>query len=510
MKTRNWIAIFGAALGAFMAILDIQITNASLREIQGALGLDVAEGGWISTSYLIAEIIIIPLTAIFTETWGLKRCTVAATIVFLISSVLCGAAWSLESVIAFRALQGFSGGALIPLAFQIILNYTTVEKRPYGLAIFGLTITLAPTLGPSLGGFLTDNYGWRTIFYVNLFPGVLLIACALAGLRDSKSDVTQLRKLSKHSVLLMTVGLAAVTYLLEEGAHKEWFDSNQVRIAFLLAIICLPIFVVEQFFNKNPVLKLSLFKQQNFCIGTLITALTGCTLFSGIYALSIYLSQIQDYSAMQIGSVMIWIGIPQIIIMPFVPFLMNRMDPRWLAFLGLVIFAYSNYNNTALSVNFGGDEFRWSLIWRAVGQPLFIIPLSAIAMSLVQKEDVASASAIFNVMRNLGASIGIALTSTFLISRENQHYQFLAEQVTDESRGNARYKALVLSLRTMGDGLEQAKVDSLNIVSAHLHKEALIRSFSDLYLILGCVICVAAVLILMVRRPRENTELSIH
>lgn len=499
MTFSDWIAVLGGALGAFMAILDIQVTNASLREISGTLGLAMSESGWISTAYLIAEIIIIPLTAFLSQVFGLKRYMLTNCVVFLIASVLCGFSWNLPSMIFFRALQGFSGGTLIPLSFQIILTIMPEKQKHLGLTIFGLTVTLAPTLGPSIGGWLTSEYGWRSIFFINVIPGVLMLLALNKGLPFASLQLEKLKNIDWPSLVSLVLGLSGMTYLLEEGPKKEWFDSAEIRLCLILTILFLPFFIVRQLTIEHPLLKLSLFKNRNFAFGTIITMVAGCALFSGIYSLSLYLAQVQDYSSANIGKVLMWVGLPQLLVMPILPMVMKKIDLRILSIFGLGLFAYSNLMNSYLNLNMSGEELTNSLWVRALGQPFFVIPLSVMAMAFVKKEEAAEGSAIFNVMRNLGASVGIALTTTVLTQRQTAHLFRFGESVSGFDRGiHENMYNLEMKLRGEGFDAVNAKIHSAMEIVRPVVRDSLIQSFSDIFYMLtfGLIFCCLLVLFL--------------
>jgi len=225
VSLKDWLAVIGSALGAFMAVLDIQITSSSLKDIQGALGASFDEGSWISTAYLIAEIVTIPLTGWLSKVFGMKRYIVVNAVLFLIFSVCCGLAWDLNSLIGFRAAQGFTGGVLIPMSFAIILSKLPPSKQPIGLAIFSITATFAPAIGPAVGGYLTDTYGWEYSFYLNIIPGIVLIAMLLYSLPASKMQLNLLKRGDYLGIVSMAVGLGCLIYVLEEGQRKDWFGS---------------------------------------------------------------------------------------------------------------------------------------------------------------------------------------------------------------------------------------------------------------------------------------------
>jgi MFS transporter, DHA2 family, multidrug resistance protein len=500
----EWFAIIGGALGAFMAILDIQVTNASLREISGALSLDMTESGWISTAYLIAEIIVIPLTAYFSSVYGIRRYLLFNTVGFVAASILCGLSWNLGSLVLFRVMQGFTGGTLIPLSFQLILLLMPERQKPLGMTIFGLTVTLAPTLGPSIGGWLTDNAGWRSIFVINTLPGIIMFFLVSYGLAKSEVHTEEeegVKTLDKVSLVSLVFGLGGLTYILEDGPKHEWFDDFSIRVGFISSLIFLPIFIVRQFTGKNPLLRLDLLRDRNFAIGTIVTALAGCALFSGIYSLSLYLAQVQDYSAPQIGKILMWVGLPQLLVMPMIPFLMKFIDLRVLAVFGLGLFSFSNYLNTFLNLHYGGEQLVSSLAIRAMGQPLFVIPLSMMAMGTIQKSQAAAASSIFNVMRNLGASFGIALTTTFLVNRQSLHLIQKAESYSGSDF------ALLEKLYQTDRQLRQSGLDA---ATAHHQtfasvlkdplRDSLIMSFSDVFWVLFWALIACAILVIFLKR----------
>ena len=497
---RDWAAVIGAALGAFMAILDIQVINASLREIQGALSLSMTEGSWITTAYLIAEIIVIPMTGALSAAVGVRRFFVVSTIIFLISSVACGFSWNLESIVFFRILQGLSGGVLIPMSFQAILTKLPLAQRNVGFAVFGLTITLAPTLGPTLGGFLTEQLNWRFIFFINVIPGILVAALLMYGFEKSAVQIKLLKKFDFSGAFFLSLALGSLTYILEEGARKEWFEDFSIQVFFLLFIASFAIFLVIMLLKENPLLRISLLKERNFGLSALITLFAAIALYGGVYATSVYLGQVQGYSAQQIGATIMWIGLPQILVMPLLPFLMNRFDLRLLALVGFSLFMISNFLNCSLDMLYSGDQFRLSLILRALGQPLFMIPLSALAMSRIPQTQIAEASAIYNTIRNIGGSIGICLCSTLLVSRTTQHLQNHVELVdTDSPHLWVDYQPTAESFFSQSmSGWLEAKAMVLRHVLQTAYRDSLIQSFSDAFVVIswGLVLCLIMVLCL--------------
>jgi drug resistance transporter, EmrB/QacA subfamily len=285
---KNWIAVIGTAVGAFMAILDIQITASSLRDIQGGLGASVDEGSWISTSYLIAEIVTIPLTGWLSRVFGARSYIVANAILFVIFSILCGMAHDMPTMIVFRALQGFTGGTLIPMCFSTILEMLPPSKQPIGLAIFSLSATFAPSIGPAVGGYITDTFSWPYIFFLNVIPGLILIAMLVYSLPASNMQIDLLKKHDVPGIILMSVGLSCLIYVLEEGQRKDWFGSDLIRTPAIIAAITLTLFVIRELLARYPLVNLRLLMRRNFWIWNFIHHRARlCSLWFCVFAASL-------------------------------------------------------------------------------------------------------------------------------------------------------------------------------------------------------------------------------
>src|SRR5262249_25066775 len=259
-----WIAVLGSLLGAFMAVLDIQITNSSLKDIQGALGASTDEGSWISTSYLVAEIVVIPLTAWLSKVFSIRRYLFVNAVLFLIFSCLCALSWNLNSMIFFRACQGFTGGVLIPMAFTIILTTLPHSKQTLGLALFSITATFAPAIGPTIGGWLTETYSWHLVFYINLIPGVILLAAVWYAVAPQPLFLWMLKGGDWLGILTMAVGLGTLTTFLEEGNRKDWFGSSLITRLAIISFISLILFVIIELIRKKPFINLRLLLRRNF------------------------------------------------------------------------------------------------------------------------------------------------------------------------------------------------------------------------------------------------------
>ena len=330
VSLKTWIAVAGAMLGAFMAVLNIQITNASLQDIEGGIGTGGINGAWITTAYLIGEIIVIPLSDYLSRVFSLRRYLLANVALFLLFSALCGQASSLPEMIVLRGLQGFAGGVLIPLAFTIVVTMLPPAKRPIGMSAFALTATFAPAIGPTIGGYFTDNYGWPYCFYVNLAPGAVMLGALWYGLPKSPMRLGLLRNGDWRGIALMAVGLAAFQTVLDDGNVYDWFGSPFIVNLSLVAAAALGAFVVLEFFTPEPLVNFRLLGRRNFGLGTLANFLVGFALYATAYLLPQYLAVTQGFDAEQSGEVVAWTGLPQLLVIPLVPLLMKRIDARLL------------------------------------------------------------------------------------------------------------------------------------------------------------------------------------
>jgi len=500
---RMWSAVVGSTLGAFMAVLNIQIVNASLADIQGAIGAGKDDGGWISTSYLIAEIVVIPLSGWLAQVFSVRKYLLTNAILFLLFSVACAFAANLQQMIVLRAVQGFAGGVLIPMAFTIIITLLPKPKQPIGLALFALSATFAPAIGPTIGGYLTENYGWEFIFYVNLVPGLLMVGMLWASLDRAPMNLGLLAKGDWPGIVTMAIGLAALQTVLEEGNKEDWFGSDFIVRLSIIAVVSLTLFLIIELKTAHPLLNLRLLVRRNFGFGIVANVLLGIALYGSAFVLPIYLSRIQGYNSEQIGMVLAWTGIPQLLLIPLVPRLMKRFDVRLLIAFGFALFAASNFMNVYMTADYASDQLFWPNVIRAVGQALVFAPLSAVATAGIEQENAGSASALFNMMRNLGGAVGIASLQTFLSKREQFHSNILTNSVSVFEEAT-RDRVAKLTAYFMSHGVSDQAVATHKAVVAialKLRKQANIMAFSDTFFVLGAALLVALLATLLLKKP---------
>jgi MFS transporter, DHA2 family, multidrug resistance protein len=507
-----WIAVVAGMIGAFMAILNIQITNASLLDIEGGIGTGADNGTWISTSYLIGEIVVIPLTDYLSKVFSFRRYIIASTILFALFSVACAFARDLPSMIAMRGLQGFAGGVLIPMAFTMVLTKLPKAQQPTGLAMFALSVTFAPAIGPTIGGYLTENYGWQTIFFINVVPSLVMVAALALTLEREPMKLSLLREGDWAGIVTMAIGLAALQTVLEEGNKDDWFQSLFIFRLAIVAVVFLIAFVAIELSVEKPLVQLRLLKQRNFGIGVFAFVLVGFALFGSVYLLPQYLGQVQRYNAEQIGNVLAWTGLPQLLFIPLVPLLMKRLDARYIAAFGLALFAWSSFMNVTLSPDTAGDQLFVPNIVRAVGQALILTPLSSIATAGINPAQAAAASGLSNMLRNLGGAVGTAMLATVLTKREQFHSNIIGQSVT-LYRDEVRQRIAEMTNYFLAHGVSDpaaAKHQAIAAIGNAVKRQALIMGFSDTFAIISIVLVIAAVAVLFAGKAKSGSGAGAH
>jgi MFS transporter, DHA2 family, multidrug resistance protein len=507
-----WIAVLASMIGAFMAILNIQITNASLLDIEGGIGTGVDNGAWISTSYLIGEIVVIPLTDYLSKIFSFRRYIIGSTILFALFSMACAFARDLPSMIAMRGLQGFAGGVLIPMAFTMVLTRLPKSQQPIGLAAFALAVTFAPAIGPTIGGYLTENYGWQTIFFVNTAPSAVMVVALAFTLERGPMKLSLLKEGDWAGIITMAIGLSALQTVLEEGNKDDWFDSPFILRLAIVAAVFLTAFVAIELNVRKPLLNLRLLKSRNFGIGVLVNTLMGFALFGTVYVLPQYLGQVQRYNAEQIGNVLAWTGLPQLLLIPLVPLLMKRFDARYIGALGLGLFAASSFMNITLSLDVAGDQLLFPNIVRAVGQALMLTPISAITTAGISPSDAGAASGLSNMLRNLGGAVGTATLATILTKREQFHSNIIGQSVT-LYRDEVRQRITELTNYFLSHGISDpatAKHQAIVAISNIVKRQALIMGFSDTFAVIGVILAIAATALVFARKPKVGPGAGAH
>ncbi|WP_186094390.1 DHA2 family efflux MFS transporter permease subunit [Burkholderia gladioli] len=417
-------------VGMFIALLDIQIVASSLQEIGGGLSAAQDQIGWVQTAYLIAEITVIPMSGWLTRVFSTRRLFAGSALGFTAASLLCGFAWNIESMIVFRAIQGVLGASMIPTVFTSSFHYFDGKRRVIAAAVIGTIASLAPALGPIAGGFITDTANWRWLFYVNLVPG-LLVALGVSLAADiDRPDHSLLKGADYVGIALMAVFLGTLEYVLEEGARWNWLDDPIIRRCAVISACAGSVFVARCLSIDNPIVDLRAFGNRNFTIGCILSFLTGVGAFSSIYLTPLFLGYVRGYDAWQTGVAMMPTGIAALVGVPVYVMFARNTDLRWLMMFGMAMFGLSMWDFRFITHDWGNQQLLWPQLIRGFPQVFAIAPAVTLGLGSLPPERLKYASGLFNMMRNLGGAVGIAIVGAILNNRTNLHFTDIASRLT--------------------------------------------------------------------------------
>jgi DHA2 family multidrug resistance protein len=500
----KWPIAVVAMMAALMAVLDVSIVNVALPSIRASIGASLQDTSWISTGYIISNVIVIPMTGFFQRRIGYRGYFTASLIVFTTASFLCAMSWSLWSLVLFRFLQGLGGGALIPTASSIMLDRFPRDERNTAMAMFGLGAMMGPMLGPSLGGWLTDQFSWHMIFLINIPVGIVELGLFLWLLREDRSGIQQ-EPIDWAGIGLLAGWLSTMQYVLEEGNGEGWTDSGLIVGLSVFSLSCFVGFVWREVTAVHPVVKVGLFRDRQYTMGTMINMGLGLALFSGIYLFSLFCGAVLSYSAAQTGSVIFAAAILQGLTMPLAATLARRVDLRYLAGFGLAMMTLSLYLNT----RFTGVEGYWDLLipqlCRTFGMSFVFITVSTLALDRIEAKDVGDATGLFNLTRELGGSIGTAVLATLLTRRTTYHGTYLAESM-DPSRLQARLDLMTaMFTQKVGDPSRAAMMAKASIEGMN-SKQALVLAFNDGFALTTLVGVIMVAVVFTLQKPAKSSS----
>lgn len=488
-------------VGMFVALLDIQIVASSLQNIGGGLSAAQDQISWVQTAYLIAEIIMIPLSGWLTRVFSTRWLFTASALGFTLASMLCGLAWNIDSMIAFRALQGLLGASMIPTVFTSSFHYFPGPRRVYAAAVIGTIASVAPSLGPVIGGWITDTLGWPWLFYVNLIPG-LLVATGVATMVDiDRPDLSLLRSADYPGIALMAVALGTLEYVLEEGARWNWFSDQTIRVCALVAAVSFMLFLWRSLTFANPVVDLRAFTNRNFSIGCILSFITGIGIFSTIYLTPLFLGYVRGYSAWQTGVAVFTTGLASLAGVPVYIALARKFDGRWLMMFGLACFGLSMWSFSFITSDWGGDQLLIPQIIRGFPQVFAVAPSVTLGLGSLSPARLKYASGLFNMMRNLGGAVGIAVSGAVLNDQTNLHFTTIASALTPANGPmirllgsvSARYGAMP---GAPGGGVPASLIQLRNLA----YRQASTLAYADAFRIVMLAFMFATVLVLFMRK----------
>lgn len=498
-----WLAVVAGSLGALLATLDVSIVNSALPTIQGEIGASGTEGTWIATAFLVAEIIIIPLSAWLERLLGLRTLLFICVIAFTAFSTVCGLSNGLSMMIIGRSGQGLMGGALIPTAMTIVAKRLPRSQQPVGMALFGVTVILGPVIGPVLGGWLTENFSWHYAFFINVPVCAVLLLLLWLGLPHERPDWSFLSQADWLGIAGMMLGLGGLTVVLEEGHREDWFSSPLIVRLTMLTIVGFGLLFAGQFLARRPVLKLRLILSRQFGSIVLMALVVGMVLYGTTYVIPQFLALIADFNALQTGNVILLMGLPALFLMPIVPFLVTRIDIRLAVGFGLSLMALSCWLTLGLTAQSGGGHFTTGQLLRGVGMIFTMLFLNQGTVAAVPKEDAGDASGIFNAARNLGGSFALAGLTTF----QDQRLWLHSRRMEESMSANAVSVQDYLAALQHGLGSSEAAMRTL---AGTIQQQAFVMTYNDIFFGMSLIIACSVPLVLFLRPLPKGMALSMH
>jgi MFS transporter, DHA2 family, multidrug resistance protein len=488
-------------VGMFVALLDIQIVASSLADIGGGLSAAQDEISWVQTAYLIAEIVMIPLSGWLTRVFSTRWLFAASAVGFTLASMLCGAAWNIDSMILFRGLQGLLGASMIPTVFTSSFHYFDGPRRVYAAAVVGSIASIAPTLGPVIGGWITDTLNWHWLFYINVIPGLLVTAGVVWLVDIDEADLSLLRGADYLGIALMAVALGTLEYVLEEGARWNWFSDTTIRDCAWISSIAGLLFVVRSLTYAQPVVDLRALGNRNFAVGCILSFVTGIGIFSTIYLTPLFLGYVRGFSAWQTGIAVFSTGVASLVGVPIYVALGRKIDLRWLMMFGLASFGLSMWSFSYITHDWGSDQLLIPQILRGFPQVFAVAPAVTLGLGSLAPARLKYASGLFNMMRNLGGAVGIALCGAVLNDRTNLHFLNIASNLTPANGAMDNLMAGVSArLTTLLGSAPAGHLAALEQLRDIAYREATTMAYADAFRTIMLAFLITTPLVLLLQK----------
>jgi DHA2 family multidrug resistance protein len=486
-------------LPTLIEIIDTSIVNVSLNHIRGSLSAGIDEATWTITAYLVSNAVVIPMAGWLARLIGRKNYQIASIALFTFSSFMCGSAWSLNSLVFFRVLQGIGGGGLVPISQSILLESFPREKHGTAMAIFGMGAMLGPIVGPLLGGWITDNWSWRWIFYINIPIGILSIIMNSIVIQDPPYMKRQKMKIDYLGLLFLAVGLGSLQFVLDKGENEDWFQSDTVVAFAIISLVALVLLIINELYSEHPIVNLKLFKDRTFTSGSVVMFFVFLNLFGSIVLLPIFLQNLMGYTSFYAGLVLGPGGIATMFIMPVTGKLVNKMNPKRILAVGISICALSTYMMSRFNLTSDFWTFVWPRVALGLGMGMTFIPLTTMTLSHIPKEDMTEASSLYNLLRNLGGSFGIAFTTTMLSRRAQFHQTRLVEHLSPFDPAYQIYHDRLGAALT-AKGVSPAGADG--VLYGELIKQSTSLAFTDAFLMI-CVLILSVLPLVFIMQRAE-------
>jgi MFS transporter, DHA2 family, multidrug resistance protein len=506
---RSLLPFVVMCVGMFIALLDIQIVASSLQNIGGGLSAAQDEISWVQTAYLIAEIIVIPLSGWLTRVFSTRWLFMASAAGFTVTSMLCGLAWNIDSMILFRALQGMLGASMIPTVFTSSFHYFQGQRRVYSAAVIGTIASVAPALGPVIGGWITDTLNWHWLFYVNLVPGVAITVLIPFLVDIDKPDLRLLKEADYPGIVLMAVFLGTLEYVLEEGTRWNWFDDTTIKTCAYISGASGLLFVARSLTFARPVVDLRALTYRNFAVGCFLSFVTGIGIFSTIYLTPLFLGYVRGFSAWQTGLAIFSTGAASFAGVPLYIFLARKFDTRWLMMLGLASFGLAMWSHSFITHDWGADQLFLPQVLRGLPQVFAVAPSVNLGLGSLPPERLKYASGLFNMMRNLGGAVGIAICGAILNAQTNFHFVEIASRLTPANGPMQRLlDAVTLRYGAFPSSLAAGHDAAIKQLWQLAYREAATLAYADAFRAIMVAFVIATILVPLMRNVTPATPPS--
>jgi MFS transporter, DHA2 family, multidrug resistance protein len=504
-KINPWLIAVSVMFATFMEVLDTTVVNVSLPHIAGSLSASIDEATWALTSYLVANAIVLPMTGWLASFMGRKRLLMFSVVGFTASSFLCGLAPTLWSLIVFRVVQGATGGALQPLSQAVLLEAFPPHERGKAMGFWALGIVVAPILGPVLGGWLTDSYSWRWVFYVNIPVGIASIVMTKLYIFDPPYLRRDTQKVDYWGIGMLVVGIGALQIMLDKGQQEDWFSSSLIAACAVISSITLVALVVHELTTEHPIVDLRVFKERSYAVGVFLMTVVGFVLYGSLVLLPIMLQTLLGYPSLQAGIAMAPRGMGSFVMMPITGLMTGRFDPRKLLTVGLIVGGGTLIWLSRVNLQAGYWDFFWPQLIQGAGLSLLFVPLTTVAMDAIPRERMGNATSLFNLMRNIGGSIGIAVTGTMVARHQQVNIAIMGSHVTAmDPETQTMFAQLRAGFIAAGSDLVTATNRAYGALFGLVQQQAAIVSFVGLFELLGFIFFALLPLVLLMKRPRTG------
>jgi DHA2 family multidrug resistance protein len=509
-SSHKWVIAGTVLTGTIMAVLDSSIVNVALPDMSGTLGVTIEEITWVVTSYILAQVIVMPITGLLASRFGRKRFYMASVVLFTGASMACGLASGLPSMVVFRVVQGFGGGVLLTVSQAILRESFPPEEQGIAMGLYGLGAVLAPAFGPTLGGWITDQYSWPWIFYINVPVGILNLMLVSRFIEDPPYLVRSRGYVDWPGLGLLVLGLGALQLMLEEGERNDWFQSSYIIRLAVIAAVGLALFVWRELSIDKPAVNLRILSNLSFSSATALGGVLGLALNGSLFLLPVFLQNLLGFNAMQSGVTLMPRSVAMGILMPISGRFYNRLGPRVMVGGGLLIAGYGFYTMSKLTADVGFWNLFWPQLWQGVGFSLIFVSLSTAALSTIPRPRMTAATGLYNVVRQVMGSVGIAIAATTLTTSTVRYHAILSEDAGASSIARQRLNSLISGMMAKGADAFTARRQALDVLDGLVSRQAAVLAYNHVFVLVSTLFFIGFPLVFLLRRGTPSSDMEVH